>query len=371
MPIAAHQKKIATSAIYRLLIISVISYGLCAVFFNIYPTTFLIDSIQPTVTCFVFIALLAYFHRRPFQREKQAITLYTAITILTFTPATFYFTIGAWLGKWSFIETYPPISSLVLLNSTIVMLMLPRKYTKLAALIWALNALPVLLYLFFHKGDLQTPRGHDLLFLFGPASLLILVIIPYQQNISTHMDKISFELIRSKLDADRDFLTDTFNRRGLQNWLDRTSPMSSIAVLLIDVDHFKRINDHYGHNVGDMVLVEIASRLRTVYHENYCLARWGGEEFILVIADPNQENLQQIANDAHSVFSRFPYKEVGTVTASIGVSRIGEIRHFAQFVEEADQALYFAKTHGRNQVAHFNSVQFMTTKSERAVALVD
>lgn len=371
MNTTSHQKNIVKSAVYRLLIVSIFSYGFCAVFFYIYPTQFAIDSLQPAITSLLCLLLLLYFHQKPLTRIRKTTNIYTAITLLTFTPATFYFTHGAWQGDIRFIESYPPISGMIVLTSTLVMLMLPKKYAKLAALIWALNALPVLHYLFTHPEELHTTRGYDLLFIFGPASLLIFVIIPYQQSMREQMEKISYDLTRYKLHADRDFLTDTLNRRGLDSWLTRNHQLESMGLLLIDVDYFKNINDRFGHSTGDHVLVEIASRLRTVYHDNHCLARWGGEEFILVVANPAPAALNKLAADCHTVFRHIPFRTVGKVTTSIGVSRIAGAQDFDRLIEEADQALYHAKENGRDQVVMFSEMQPQLSEKMKRLMMLD
>ncbi|WP_353666601.1 GGDEF domain-containing protein [Marinomonas sp. THO17] len=253
----------------------------------------------------------------------------------------------------SFIENFPPISGMTILTMTLIMLMIPEKLNKLIILTWTLNALPVLLLLATHPEELQTPRGYDLLFLFGPASLLVLLIIPYQRSLKSHMDKIHFDLKNSREEADRDFLTDVFNRRGLNSWLNELEDNSQISIMLIDIDHFKSINDKFGHDIGDHVLIEFASRLRTVYHGTHALARWGGEEFIVVIVNSTRDKIQIVSEMFRTALSQLPYKEVGKITASIGVSQVNSIDGFSTMVKEADTALYIAKNHGRDQVVMY------------------
>lgn len=358
---ANYQKNILKDAVYRLLIISSLSYGLCGIFLNALPL----------VTCAACLTLLLYFHKSPLFRISKTLNWYAAITLLTFTPVTFIFTYSAWQGTLVFIESYPPISGMIILTSMLIMLTLPRRHTKFAILFWALNVLPVVHYLLLHPAELHTSRGYDLLFLFGPASLFIVAIIPYQQNIKQQLDDIFYDLMRYKMHADRDFLTDIYNRRGLHRWLSNNNQTDTIGVVLLDVDYFKNINDRFGHATGDQVLVEIASRLRTVYRDNHCLVRWGGEEFLLVITNPTAATLNKLATDCRLVFGQVPFRTVGKITTSIGVSRIASINMIDHLITEADQALYHAKENGRDITVLFSDIQQSLTMKKRQLLIVD
>lgn len=347
-------------ATYRLLIVTIFSSAIYAVLFNVYSTPFIIHAFQPAFFTLLHLILFIYLYKSPQKRIHQVINIYGAIILLTSVPNTLYFTIGAWQNKWQFVEIFPPISGMIILSTTLIMLMLPEKLNRLVVVTWSLNALPVLLFLLTNPNELQTPRGYDLLFLFGPASLLILLIIPYQRSINHHMNSISFDLKHSQQLADRDFLTDVLNRRGLENWLNKLDSDSKICVLLIDIDHFKNINDKFGHTIGDHVLVEFASRLRTIYFNDHGLARWGGEEFIMVIVNPSHDLLTTIGPIFKHTLNQLPYRQIGKVTASIGISTIQPKAHFLDLVEEADKAVYYAKSNGRNQVVIYSSALIET-----------
>lgn len=348
------QTTILIPATYRLLIVTILSSVLYTILFNVYSTPFLIHAFQPGIIVFLNLALIAYLHKNPQKHIHRVINAYGAILLLTSVPNTLYFVVGAWQSKWLFVEMFPPISGMIILTTTLIILMLPERLTKLVVFTWTLNAAPVLLLLLTHPEELKTPRGYDLLFLFGPASLLILLIIPYQRSLKVHMEKIHFDLQHSKSEAERDFLTDVFNRRGLKGWFNTANPSTKACVLLIDIDHFKSVNDRFGHSIGDRVLLEFASRLRTVYQGKHGLARWGGEEFVIVLLNPKPSMIKDIGELFRSSISKLPYKDVGKVTASIGVSKISEVKHFTLMVEQADSAVYFAKANGRDQVALYS-----------------
>lgn len=127
--------------------------------------------------------------------------------------------------------------------------------------------------------------------------------------------------------------------------------------MLIDVDHFKKFNDHYGHQAGDKCLQSIASTLQSsALRAGDMAARYGGEEFCLLLADTNAEIGQQLAEAVrHSIeLLRIPHElsPSGMVTVSIGVdAMVPEAGHDAEsLLQFADKALYCAKNDGRNRV---------------------
>ena len=353
------------TATYQLLIGTILSCFVYTAFSTVYSGIFIVNVSQPATVLFAHLGLLFYLHKNPEERIHKALFLYGVITLVTSVPSTLYFTIGAWLNMWNFVDIYPPMSGMTILTTTLMLMLLPEKLTKLAVTSWSLNALPVLLFLLTTPSQLQTPRGYDLLFLLGPTSILILFMVPYQRKIRSHIDKITFDLKHSKKAAFRDFLTDVYNRRGLENWLTEVSPNTEMCVILIDIDKFKRINDEFGHSTGDNVLIELTSRLRAVYFEEHCLARWGGEEFIFVIMNPSVHTTSIIGEMFRTKISQQAYKNIDQVTASIGVSSIKKTKDFSLLVEEADKALYFAKNHGRDQVCLYNeSLEKSSTKQD-------
>ncbi len=122
---------------------------------------------------------------------------------------------------------------------------------------------------------------------------------------------------------------------------------------VLDIDYFKRINDRFGHLYGDEVLLLLARIMRQVFRHGDKLFRFGGEEFVVVLEPTTFEN-------AHMVFERFrknvenyDFPQVGRVTVSLGFTRIGAQDAPATVVGHADEALYYAKHHGRNQVRSY------------------
>lgn len=157
--------------------------------------------------------------------------------------------------------------------------------------------------------------------------------------------------------ADTDPLTGLPNRRGLAAALDRRAATQdrglSGAVLVIDIDHFKSINDTYGHESGDRVLADVAARLQGIMRADDIVARWGGEEFLAVLGRADgaaavaiAERLREAVSGRAFVLDRGPI----AVTVSIGAALVaaGETKIDAA-VARADTALYAAKRDGRNR----------------------
>ena len=128
------------------------------------------------------------------------------------------------------------------------------------------------------------------------------------------------------------------------------------ALLMLDADHFKQVNDVHGHVVGDAVLVELARRLTDGLRPTDCLARWGGEEFaVLLQGVGSEEELDRLAERLRSAVARTPVVAEGVsvrLTISIGAARAGgELDSLDALVEAADRCLYVAKRRGRDRVS--------------------
>lgn len=147
----------------------------------------------------------------------------------------------------------------------------------------------------------------------------------------------------------RGWLSDT--QAGLQRLLSHAE--GNIGVLMIDVDHFKRINDTYGHPAGDQVLCDVAKTLRRLTRRQDVLLRWGGEEFLLLTAtDVDGHALRQLAERIRLGVSETPIEALDQerITVSIGVAFSNTDENWEQVVARADAAMYTAKREGRNRV---------------------
>jgi two-component system, cell cycle response regulator len=157
--------------------------------------------------------------------------------------------------------------------------------------------------------------------------------------------------------ATRDHLTGLLNRRGLELWAEQLLRTSSqtVGFIIVDLDHFKSVNDSHGHGAGDSVLVLVATRLRDALGADATIARTGGEEFAVVLGKSHEETLDA----AHAI--RIVVRDLNDeipVTVSVGVSAVAAsesvrndpIEALSEGLRRADTALYEAKHAGRNRV---------------------
>ena len=161
-----------------------------------------------------------------------------------------------------------------------------------------------------------------------------------------------------------DPLTSLFNRRSINQCLEKLnhSACLSYALVLLDLDHFKKINDQYGHHKGDETLIKVSAVLSQQLRASDIGGRFGGEEFILVLKDTNIEMAQQIAERCRLAIQQLEIQsDEGTkipVTASFGIAISQAELRPQQLLSQADRALYQAKARGRNQVrAYITSTQ--------------
>jgi len=152
-----------------------------------------------------------------------------------------------------------------------------------------------------------------------------------------------------------DELTKLPNRRALaQRFLQEMQRArrhhNAIAFLMIDLDHFKQVNDTYGHLNGDAVLAELASILSTSARESDVCARYGGEEFALILHETTEAGARTLAERIRAKVAAATFPGGLKLTISVGVAATDEAALFTNLIERADQALYAAKQGGRNQV---------------------
>ena len=123
-----------------------------------------------------------------------------------------------------------------------------------------------------------------------------------------------------------------------------------LSLIMIDIDHFKVINDQYGHDTGDEVLTRFARRLGENVRSSDTLARWGGEEFMLLIPETDDAQACIMANKLRRVIRETEFPDVGRVTCSLGVTRVEPGQTPQQAIQQADQRLYRAKELGRDRI---------------------
>ncbi|MFT7005085.1 MAG: diguanylate cyclase (GGDEF)-like protein, partial [Sulfurimonas sp.] len=122
------------------------------------------------------------------------------------------------------------------------------------------------------------------------------------------------------------------------------------AVIFFDIDHFKKVNDTYGHDVGDSVLHNVALLLKKHTRDDDKIIRWGGEEFIIIAGIDKNEYLFQIAEKLRSIIQENRFDDVSSITCSFGCQIHDDELEILETVKKADRKLYIAKAAGRNRV---------------------
>lgn len=182
---------------------------------------------------------------------------------------------------------------------------------------------------------------------------------------STDLKALQKELDASRKQAMTDSLTGLANRRGLERRMEMErirarQNNAPFSVILLDIDFFKRINDDFGHLVGDSLLRGFAGILKEQTRRNDLVARFGGEEFLVLLPETDEIGAVAVAEKVKAVLAgkewriRDTGRTIGQVTASMGVALYGLEESDSRVIQRADQALYRAKEGGRNRIVVFS-----------------
>lgn len=164
------------------------------------------------------------------------------------------------------------------------------------------------------------------------------------------------------LDAELDPLTGMANRRlfysqlgaRLARW--SCSPSVRRFVAVADIDHFKKVNDSYGHLYGDEILIHFARLMRKSFRATDLLYRFGGEEFVMVFAVGGNADGFAVLERFRRAVEAYDFPRIGRITVSIGFAAVGESAPATTLVDRADQAVYYAKRSGRNRTCDYESL---------------
>ena len=156
--------------------------------------------------------------------------------------------------------------------------------------------------------------------------------------------------------ASHDSLTGLYNRNKFKDLFGKELRRgirydNELSLILFDIDNFKKVNDTYGHQVGDEVLIEISKRVLSGVREHDTVVRWGGEEFIILLPETSIEGAVMVAEKIRLLISEIPISSENLIiTASFGISKMKEDDTKDSFILRTDKALYKAKNNGKNQV---------------------
>jgi diguanylate cyclase (GGDEF)-like protein len=311
-----------------------------------------IHRVVPPVLAASFV-LLAVRHAR--QPEAMGATLWTAwwLAIAGLGVPTWWFIARSLRTGELLVELLPPVvAGLPPVLVGMALFARPRVALRATLVAWALVALPVLAYLVAHLPQLWTPRGLDLALGLGPGALFVPLLVPLLRGVERRFHALRREGERLQALAERDVLIGLYNRRAGERFLATllAHARDDAALVLFDIDHFKRINDAHGHPAGDAVLVEVGRRCSAQLGPDDIFARWGGEEFLVVLPGVDAGGGAAMAERLRAAIASTPIASVGTVTASFGVTAVRAGDTLAEVVQRADEALYRAKAGGRDRV---------------------
>ncbi len=203
---------------------------------------------------------------------------------------------------------------------------------------------------------LETPfTPHSLMNLAFALGLMLLFLSYYEKARSQAQKMLELRQFELAQMASMDSLTNVYNRRVLDEALEREIDFSSsgdiaLSAVLLDIDHFKAINDRYGHAAGDRMLRSVAEQLSAVCREPDIVGRWGGEEFLVICPNTSREGARQLAERVRISIAEIDDAGIGRVTASLGVSELAPDDSRETLMRRIDKALYKAKSMGRNRV---------------------
>jgi diguanylate cyclase (GGDEF)-like protein/PAS domain S-box-containing protein len=172
--------------------------------------------------------------------------------------------------------------------------------------------------------------------------------------------------------ASTDTLTGIFNRRMFDEKLPKEiynsrKNLSELSLIYFDIDHFKKVNDTFGHNSGDYVLTTLCGIVKKSIRDRDVFARWGGEEFVILLPETDTRAAKKIAEKIRNIIKEYTFETVNKITCSFGVTSYHPDDNQATFINRADKALYYSKENGRDRVTAMqknSKCQTMTSQAE-------
>lgn len=204
------------------------------------------------------------------------------------------------------------------------------------------------------KDRLNTLDSHMINGLLGIYRNFYAVLSDSQLDMLTGLpNRKTFDETISKIHLDRTLTTDDVpvNRRA-----DPNGKNAKFWLGMADIDHFKRINDNWGHLYGDEVLLLTSQLMQAHFRENDYMFRFGGEEFVIILSAPTEEKAMMAFDRFRVAMAEYPFPQVGQVTVSIGVIKMDPRIFTATLLDHADKALYYAKKNGRNQICDYGEL---------------
>jgi diguanylate cyclase (GGDEF)-like protein len=211
----------------------------------------------------------------------------------------------------------------------------------------------------------------------GPLRLVLISEFPDEpeKRVSTlHLTQMFSNLVNTLDRMERDQLTKLLNRNSFDGYFNRllqkqkSKPSSHLWLAILDIDHFKRVNDTFGHLYGDEVLLHFSQLMEKHLRSHDIPFRFGGEEFVLLFETGSAEDALKVLDRFRSKVEEYNFPGVGKVTVSIGFSQSQPNLLPTSLIDQADKALYHAKENGRNRVIHY---AWIRSDAEESIGEID
>ena len=227
-----------------------------------------------------------------------------------------------------------------------------------------LNASAFIYVDFFYKSQLLSLDGvlmrDSIVLIYSIATIsisfiiLAILLINFQLVLIKEDKELEIALESITILANCDNLTSLYNRRAFNeimlNEVKKIISQTTLSLIISDIDHFKNVNDTYGHLMGDEVLKRISDELKNNLKEDYTIARWGGEEFIIMLPHTDISESKIVAEKLRLCIEELTFTSNMHITMSFGVTQYQFGEDISNIVKRADDALYMAKFNGRNRV---------------------
>jgi len=305
-----------------------------------------------------------------FSREILETSIHTPKTdkfLIFLTGLMFLFTLLVFIDPltWFMLfNNFLPLPPFVILFAAIFSWRNGSNEAKYYVLFMILYIISLFIFAFLSLGLLEYnafTRYAYIISSFFEITLFSLVLANRFNKTKHEKQKVELDLQKSKEIAYRDELTTLYNRHYLKFYLSTCFSKArreseNVSIIMLDIDHFKSVNDTYGHAVGDIVLKNVAATLNSSMRQSDVLFRYGGEEFVIVLPNTDLQNTQSIAEKSRTNIQKLKNsydkdKEL-SITISLGISLLTqEDSSLETVIKRADEALYISKELGRNRVS--------------------
>ncbi len=324
-----------------------------SVFHVMQENAFLINLVLPPAISIYLIISILYLYKHPDSvGNVLQLTIFTG-AILLCVPAWYFTILASGSEDVLFVEVMPPVIPILFpVTMSIVIFLNPNIARLVLIATWAGFTAPILFYLVNHPEEMKSPRGLEMFITLGPIMFAVLALLVVSQGLKQEVSQLHTERSDLKMLSEHDSLTGLFNRRAGESLLINTIKQAAypFGIIMFDIDHFKHVNDTYGHDVGDATLRQIVRRcnLRIRSHDHF--VRWGGEEFLIIVLETNMKETVEVAEQLRAIISAEPLETGLMVSASFGVTVCHQTDTQETLFKRADAALYEAKITGRNRV---------------------